>query len=249
MNINKQHGKGLSGFMLGLLLATLVIAAILFFLNRSSKDSFKQQEPVVITPPVPEILTPKESASMPDLSASSASDLAASGVDVLEGFILEQNASEPQTAPVTPAVPVAPKAEKPAAKPTQQPNAEAKPKPEPKPAPAAKPTPEQILDSGSIEKARKEAQKEAVQKAERKPAPAAGGNLILQMGSFGDQQSADAQRAKLAMMGVSSNVVQATVNGKTVYRVQSGRLSRAEAERTRQTLKQNGVDSLTRNAN
>ena len=116
MNINKQHGKGLSGFMLGLLLATLVIAAILFFLNRSSKDSFKQQEPVVITPPVPEILTPKESASMPDLSASSASDLAASGVDVLEGFILEQTASEPQTAPVTPAVPVAPKAEKPAAK-------------------------------------------------------------------------------------------------------------------------------------
>lgn len=186
---------------------------------------------------------------MPDLSASSASDLAASGVDVLEGFILEQTASEPQTAPVTPAVPVAPKAEKPAAKPTQQPKAEAKPKPETKPAPAAKPTPEQILDSGSIEKARKEAQKEAVQKAERKPAPAAGGNLILQMGSFGDQQSADAQRAKLAMMGVSSNVVQATVNGKTVYRVQSGRLSRAEAERTRQTLKQNGVDSLTRNAN
>lgn len=50
------------------------------------------------------------------------------------------------------------------------------------------------------------------------------------------------------MMGVSSNVVQATVNGKTVYRVQR-RLSRAEAERTRQTLKQNGVDSLTRNAN
>lgn len=246
MNINKQHGKGLSGFMLGLLLATLVIAAILFFLNRSSKDSFKQQEPVVITPPVPEILTPKESASMPDLSASSASDSAASEVDVLEGFILEQTASEPQTAPVAPAAPRPPKAEKPAAKPAQ-PKAEIPPKPATKP--AAKPTPEQILDSGSIEKARKEAQKEAAQKAERKPAPAAGGNLILQMGSFGDQQSADAQRAKLAMMGVSSNVVQATVNGKTVYRVQSGRLSRAEAERTRQTLKQNGVDSLTRNAN
>ena len=248
MNINKQHGKGLSGFMLGLLLATLVIAAILFFLNRSSKDSFKQQEPVVITPPVPEILTPKEGASMPDLSASSASDVAASGVDVLEGFILEQTASEPQTAPVAPAAPSKPKVEKPAAKPAQ-PKAETPPKPASKPAPAAKPTPEQILDSGSIEKARKEAQKEAAQKAERKPAPAAGGNLILQMGSFGDQQSADAQRAKLAMMGVSSNVVQATVNGKTVYRVQSGRLSRAEAERTRQTLKQNGVDSLTRNAN
>lgn len=248
MNINKQHGKGLSGFMLGLLLATLVIAAILFFLNRSSKDSFKQQEPVVITPPVPEILTPKEGASMPDLSASSASDVAASGVDVLEGFILEQTASEPQTAPVAPAAPSKPKVEKPAVK-SAPPKAETPPKPASKPAPAAKPTPEQILDSGSIEKARKEAQKEAAQKAERKPAPAGGGNLILQMGSFGDQQSADAQRAKLAMMGVSSSVVQATVNGKTVYRVQSGRLSRAEAERTRQTLKQNGVDSLTRNAN
>ena len=100
-----------------------------------------------------------------------------------------------------------------------------------------------------MKKPTKRHKKKLLKKAERKPAPAAGGNLILQMGSFGDQQSADAQRAKLAMMGVSSNVVQATVNGKTVYRVQSGRLSRAEAERTRQTLKQNGVDSLTRNAN
>ena len=103
--------------------------------------------------------------------------------------------------------------------------------------------------AAALKKPAKKPKKRPPKKAERKPAPAGGGNLILQRGSFGDQQSADAQRAKLAMMGVSSSVVQATVNGKTVYRVQSGRLSRAEAERTRQTLKQNGVDSLTRNAN
>ncbi|MDO5639027.1 MAG: SPOR domain-containing protein [Neisseria sp.] len=242
MNAKKQYGKGLSGFVLGLLLATLVIAGVLFFLNQSNKKAFKEEVQKELPPP-PEVLTPKDSipASAPQLPASG-EEYAAS--DILGEFIEDQQASEviieqpavtPAPPPARPAEPRAERPAKPAAKPAEK-------KAEPKP--AAKPTPEQILNSGSIEKARKEAQTEQA----KKPAEASssGGRVIVQMGSFADRQSAEAHRAKLAMMGVSSNVSEATVNGKNVYRVQSGRLSKAEADSTRKTLQQNGVDSFAR---
>lgn len=245
MNAKKQHGKGLSGFVLGLLLATLVIAGVLFFLNKSNKSAFKEEVQKELPPPPPEVLTPsRPDASMPQLPASS--EYASS--DVLGDFIEEQQASEAVT--VTPVPPVTaptqtverPRVERPAkpvtpAKPAEKPV-------EPK-KPAAKPTPEQILNSGSIEKARKEAQAEKAKKPAEQ-APAAAGRVIVQMGSFADRQSAEAHRAKLAMMGVSSNVTEATVNGKSVYRVQSGRLSAADASQARKVLQQNGVDSFTR---
>lgn len=41
MNENKQSGKGLAGFFVGLLLATAVIAGVLFFLNKSNKAAIK----------------------------------------------------------------------------------------------------------------------------------------------------------------------------------------------------------------
>lgn len=247
MNAKKQYGKGLSGFVLGLLLATLVIAGVLFFLNQSNKKAFKEEVQKELPPP-PEVLVPKDSspASVPQLPASAEFETSS---DVLGEFIEEQQASEAEThteAVTPPPVPARtePRVERPRA---ERP---AKPEPKPKPAekkaapkPAAKPTPEQILNSGSIEKARKEAQAEQA----KKPAATSGGaRVIVQMGSFADRQSAEAHRAKLAMMGVSSNVSEATVNGKSVYRVQSGRLSKAEADSARKTLQQNGVDSFAR---
>ncbi len=66
------------------------------------------------------------------------------------------------------------------------------------------------------------------------------------MGSFNNRESAEAHRAKLAMMGVSSSVVEGEVNGKPVYRVQSGRMSKDAARRAQQTLQRNGVDSFAR---
>lgn len=253
MNAKKQYGKGLSGFVLGLLLATLVIAGVLFFLNQSNKKAFKEEVQKELPPP-PEVLVPKDSppASVPQLPASAEFETSS---DVLGEFIEEQQTSEAEThteAVTPPPVPARtePRAEQPR---TERPRAERPAKPEPKPKPvekktepkaAAKPTPEQILNSGSIEKARKEAQAEQA----KKPAATSSGGarVIVQMGSFADRQSAEAHRAKLAMMGVSSNVSEATVNGKSVYRVQSGRLSKAEADSTRKTLQQNGVDSFAR---
>lgn len=271
MSAKKQYGKGLSGFMLGLLLATAVIAGVLFFLNKSNKEAFKEETQKEL--PKPEILTPKSSEPAAPPAASAPVDTAS---DVLGGFIEDrQTASEPATTaasdPVAPdasaAVPpqtaVKPKTEqKPAVK---KPEAKPKPKPETKKEQpkkeeqkkTAKPTPEQILDSGSIEKARENARAEAAKKETAKKesakkadsgkqSAAEGGRTVLQMGSFNNRESAEAHRAKLAMMGVSSSVVEGEANGKSVYRVQSGRMSSDAARRTQQTLKRNGVDSFAR---
>lgn len=253
MNAKKQYGKGLSGFVLGLLLATLVIAGVLFFLNQSNKKAFKEEVQKELPPP-PEVLTPKDSlpASAPQLPASSETETASDALSEFIGEQLPEMVSEPEVvAPVAPPRPVTPET------PRKEPSSQAKPatKPTAKPVekkaeskPVTKPTPEQILNSGSIEKARKEAQTEKaqVQKQPQAEAEASSGRVIVQMGSFVDRQSAEAHRAKMAMIGVTSSVSEATINGKKVYRVQSGRLSKAEAESARKTLQQNGVDSFTR---
>lgn len=274
MSAKKQYGKGLSGFMLGLLLATAVIAGVVFFLNKSNKEAFKEEAQKEL--PKPEILTPQSSgtaASAPP-AASTPADTAS---DVLGGFIEGQQAaseaetgtaSEPETPDASAAVPpqtaVKPKPEqKPAVKkPESKPEAKKEqPKKEEAEKPA-KPTPEQILNSGSIEKARedaradaakkeavkKESSKEGAKKADggKQAADSEGGRTVLQMGSFNNRESAEAHRAKLAMMGVSSSVVEGEVNGKPVYRVQSGRMSKDAARRAQQTLRSNGVDSFAR---
>lgn len=255
MSAKKQYGKGLSGFILGLLLATVVIAGILFFLNQSNKKTFKEPE-LPAAPPVPEVLTPKDApASMPELSASGGWAASEPADDILGQFIEEQAASEstqvtksegqPALVPMPQpkSAEVKPKIEKPV---KESVKAEPKKQAEKVEKKAeSKPTPEQILNSGSIEKARKDAQ---VQTKKTGSGDQSGSHVIVQMGSFNNQAAAEAQRAKLAMMGVSASIVQGTANGKTVYRVQSGRLNQSDATRIQNTLRQNGVDSFSRSA-
>ena len=50
------------------------------------------------------------------------------------------------------------------------------------------------------------------------------------------------------MLGVNANVVKGSANGQTVYRVQTGTLSRAQAEKMAAHLRQNQIDSLMRTA-
>jgi len=127
-----------------------------------------------------------------------------------------------------------------------------------------KPTPEQILNSGSIEKARQEANKGALKEAKKAEADkssakadnakaeaktAEGGKkVILQMGSYADRNSADAQRAKLAMLGISSKVVERTNGDKTVYRVQSNSMSSEAAKNIQKDLQKHNINSLMRSA-
>ncbi|MFC3874779.1 SPOR domain-containing protein [Neisseria musculi] len=273
MNAKKQYGKGLSGFMLGLLLATAVIAGVLFFLNKSNKEAFKEETRKDL--PQPEILTPNSSGSA--ASAPPPAPPADTASDVSDGPTEEQQAvSEPITgtapepaASDTPTAPppqttVKPKPEqkpivkKPEAKKEQPAKTKEEPKQEERKK-AAQPTPEQILNSGSIEKARENARAEAAKKempaqestkkadsGKQQPAGDGGGRTVLQMGSFNNRESAEAHRAKLAMMGISSGVVEGEANGKTVYRVQSGRMGSDAAHRVQQTLKRNGIDSFAR---
>ena len=146
----------------------------------------------------------------------------------------------------------------------------------------AKPTAEQILNSGSIEKAREVARQEAqakrakqraaeeaqANKADRAPAqaresksdqPAAAQNktgnksagnktdrTTVQAGAYNTRQAAEAQRAKLALMGVNTQIVEVESNGKTLYRVQTRGMDSKRANQVRETLQQNGVNSIPR---
>lgn len=257
----KPHGKGLSGFIFGLLLATLIIGVVLYFLN-NTPSGIKQPE-VPKTEIQPEILTPRQERQ-PEQRPSDTTVGSDSGRYALPpGDITDKPpvaASVPQQAS-TPA-------QRPEDKPEQDKPAQTKPREQQrKPEPEAKPTPEQILESGNVERAREQARRQrreaeakaareaeaktAEQRAQRNAEAHSGGNgrYIVQMGSYNNPQAADTQRAKLAMLGVNARVTSSKrSDGQTVYRIQSGRLSRAEAQALSERLRGNGIDTLTRQA-
>ena len=259
---NKPHGQGLSGFIFGLLLATLIIGVVLYFLNNTPSGIKQPEAPK--TEIQPEILTPRQERQ-PEQHPSDTTVGSDSGHYTLPpGDITDKppvSASVPQQA----STPAQRQEEKPAQedKPVQT-----KPRePQRKPEPEAKPTPEQILESGNVERAREQARRQrreaeakaareaeakaAEQRAQRNAEVHSGGNgrYIVQMGSYNNPQAADTQRAKLAMLGVNARVASSKrSDGQTVYRIQSGRLSRAEAQALSDKLRGNSIDTLTRQA-
>ena len=68
----------------------------------------------------------------------------------------------------------------------------------------------------------------------------------VQAGAYNTRQAAEAQRAKLALMGVNTQVVEVQSNGKTFYRVQTRSMDSKHANQVRETLQQNGVNSIPR---
>lgn len=242
-----QSGKSLAGFIIGLLLATMVIVGVLFFLNKN-KTTFKQPEVQNNTPSQPEILRPTDAASNPtdtNGTAQSASAVPAENAPGNAAPATPTPVPEPATAPAHPAKTQA----KPqtAGKPTKPAHQPGKPTPaeKSKTAPQNSVHPEDILNSGSLEKAEQKAQQRA-----RNTTPPDTGNkkVVLQIGSYYDQASADAQRAKLAMLGVDALIRKASVNGKTMYRVQTSAISHNQAQQLSNKLKQNKIDSLMRTA-
>jgi cell division protein FtsN len=78
--------------------------------------------------------------------------------------------------------------------------------------------------------------------------PAAGSTrdtFYLQAGAFSSSAEADNMRARLAMLGIEANVqTNATTERGTLHRVRIGPFERVEdVNRTRDTLKQNGIDT------
>ncbi|ULJ65396.1 SPOR domain-containing protein [Wielerella bovis] len=68
----------------------------------------------------------------------------------------------------------------------------------------------------------------------------------IQAGAYNKRDMADAQRAKLALMGVQTDVVEAkTPRGNTIYRVQTRVMDGKRAEQVRQKLNENGVSTFT----
>ncbi|CWN76831.1 TPA: cell division protein FtsN [Neisseria meningitidis] len=276
MNKFSQSGKGLSGFFFGLILATVIIAGILFYLNQSGQNAFKIPASSK-QPAETEILKPKNqpkediqpepadqnALSEPDAATEaeqSDAEKAADKADEVEEKAGEPEREEPDGQAVRKKAlteereqTVREKAQKKdtetvkkqAVKPSKETEKKA-PKEEKKAAKekvAPKPTPEQILNSGSIEKARSAAAKE-VQKM--KTSDKAEATHYLQMGAYADRRSAEGQRAKLAILGISSKVVGYQAGHKTLYRVQSGNMSADAVKKMQDELKKHGVASLIR---
>lgn len=321
MKKSTQYGKGLAGFFFGLILATGIIAGILFFLNQGNQNVFEE-----LTQPKqseePEILKPQDKAEKrpaTDTSSTQADEEKAKAEK--EAAEKEAKAKEAAEKAAKEAEEKA-QAEKEAQEKAEQAEREAKEKAEKAAADKAereskekaekaaadkaeretkeradktaadkaereakekaakagaekeaakkklaekkaaeakkqnKPTPEQILNSGSIEKARKaanasatkessnSASKQSAEKAET--AVNSGKKAFLQLGSYADRSSADSQRAKLAILGVSSRVVESQNGDKTIYRVQSNTMPQEAAVKLQKNLQGHNINSLIR---
>lgn len=283
MNKFSQSGKGLSGFFFGLILATVIIAGILFYLNQTGQNAFKN--PFLSKQPAEtEILKPKnqpEEDLQPDPTdhnvltepdgaktmestdgektidkqavADKVTEVAEQTDEPEQEELKERNirkkagqseehvrevreevSKKDAGTPKKQAVKPSEKVEKKAVKEEKK---AGKGKTEPKP------TPEQILNSGSIEKARSEAARE-VQKLKTSVKEEA--TNYLQMGAYANRQGAEEQRAKLAILGISSKVVGYQAGSKMLYRVQSNNMSADAVKKMQAELKKHGVASLIR---
>ena len=283
MNKFSQSGKGLSGFFFGLILATVIIAGILFYLNQTGQNAFKSpflskqpaeteilkpknqpEEDVQPDPTDHNVLTEPDGAkTMESTDGEKTIDKQAVADKVTE--VAEQTDEPEQEEPKernirkeagqseghvrevreevskkdagTPKKQVVKPSEKVEKKAVKEEKKTGKGKTEPKP------TPEQILNSGSIEKARSEAARE-VQKLKTSVKEEA--TNYLQMGAYANRQSAEEQRAKLAILGISSKVVGYQAGSKILYRVQSNNLSADAVKKMQAELKKHGVASLIR---
>ena len=283
MNKFSQSGKGLSGFFFGLILATVIIAGILFYLNQTGQNAFKNpflskqpaeteilkpknqpEEDVQPDPTDHNVLTEPDGAkTMESADGEKTIDKQAVADKVTE--VAEQTDEPEQEEPKernirkkagqseehargvreevskkdagTPKKQAVKPSEKVEKKAVKEEKKAGKGKTEPKP------TPEQILNSGSIEKARSEAARE-VQKL--KTSVKGEATNYLQMGAYANRQSAEEQRAKLAILGISSKVVGYQAGSKMLYRVQSNNMSADAVKKMQAELKKHGVASLIR---
>ena len=283
MNKFSQSGKGLSGFFFGLILATVIIAGILFYLNQTGQNAFKNpflskqpaeteilkpknqpEEDVQPDPTDHNVLTEPDGAkTMESTDGEKTIDKQAVADKVTE--VAEQTDEPEQEEPKernirkeagqseehvreireevskkdagTPKKQAVKPSEKVEKKAVKEEKKAGKGKTEPKP------TPEQILNSGSIEKARSEAARE-VQKLKTSVKEEA--TNYLQMGAYANRQGAEEQRAKLAILGISSKVVGYQAGSKMLYRVQSNNMSADAVKKMQAELKKHGVASLIR---
>lgn len=135
----------------------------------------------------------------------------------------------PSRAPQAPAAPTAPAVVQPPVDPVAKP-------------PAASADPLGDLANAQLKAA--DAKAAAAQAAAGANAGADGFSYFVQAGAFRTRGDADAQRAKLAMLGWEARISEREQNGRTVFRVRVGPFAkRGDAEQLKQKLDGAGVDS------
>lgn len=254
MNKKNQYGKAIVGFIGGLIIALLIVAALLFVLNRNSEQVFKQPQlsgnegkPQIIVPeenapPAPPRTPSSDEPKLEDLlPPSEPQDFAGIPTYDTSGHVrTEEDFQSTHELPAAEAPP--PVMAKPKPEPVQSPKAAVRPKQDMPPEKNARETTQLTLDQ--IFNGERVKQEKTVE-TESKPR-VSGSRVLLQMGSYNNLQSADAQRAKLALLGVSARIAEVQIEGKTVYRVQTDVMDGAQAADIQQQLQQNGIASFTR---
>jgi len=118
----------------------------------------------------------------------------------------------------------------------QTPDATAAPPVAPAPAPAADPL-AQLIEQRTAAAA-------AAAAATPATAAAAGISYFVQAGAFGSAEEAQAQRARLAMLGLDASVSERQQNGRTMFRVRLGPFAtQAEADAIGQRLQAQNVET------
>lgn len=95
--------------------------------------------------------------------------------------------------------------------------------------------------------ARPDAKPDAKPKTDTKPDAAAGVDpfsYFIQAGAFRTPEDAEAQRAKLSLMGFQAKVTEREQSGRTVYRVRLGPFDKKdEADKTKEKLDGNAIET------
>ena len=103
---------------------------------------------------------------------------------------------------------------------------------------------ERSAAADKAEKARADREKAAAQASQPAPSGDTAFNYFVQAGAFRGQSEAEAQRAKLAMLGWESRISEREQNGITIFRVRVGPFGkRDDAESLKGKLDGAGVDS------
>lgn len=205
----------LPAFIIGILVATAIIIAVLAFMN-THKTTFKKPEssakPVSTTAPT-EILTPSQPHVESPINIPSTDRISPEATEQTDKDSLQQLVE-------------------------QQPEYQ-NPQETPKESQVVptKPSPEDILNNRTTN------QSAQIKSSSSKR------QHIIQAGAFNDKQSAEEQRAKLAIIGINMVVNPVELQGKTVYRVQTELSSDEQAKTIITKLKQNKISYFDKSFN
>jgi cell division protein FtsN len=230
MKKHSQRGGTFLGFTMGLVLGLGLSLAVAVYMTKvpspfssknqprtSGQDSAETQKNKDWNPNT--ILQPKAPAELPALPATTAPPSTP-----------HVTANLPPVN-VTGAEPVRKMAEKPAEKPAEKAPTES-PKAESRPAVTADPL-------GDLAKAKAGLTTPAASNSSGDPF-----DYVVQVGAYRSTADADAQKAKLAMMGLDAKVSEREQGGRTVYRVRLGPFDdKAAAEKVRSRLESSSIEN------